>query len=109
MLATSWKPNKDATVWTFQLRRGVRFHNGKEMTSADVVASMKQYAGKGSNAGFGPFFDAVRGLGRGRYAVVFRLKAPLGTFPYLLSQTTYQAIIQPASIAAQPGRGSRAA
>ena len=103
MLATSWKPNKDATVWTFQLRRGVRFHNGKEMTSADVVASMKQYAGKGSNAGFSPFFDPSGVSAAGRYAVRFRLKAPLGTFPYLLSQTTYQAIIQPASIAAQPG------
>ena len=103
MLATSWKPNKTATVWTFHLRRGVRFHNGKEMTSADVVASMKQYAGKGSNAGFSPFFDPSGVSAAGRYAVVFRLKAPLGTFPYLLSQTTYQAIIQPASIAAQPG------
>jgi peptide/nickel transport system substrate-binding protein len=103
MLATSWKPNKTATVWTFQLRRGVRFHNGKEMTSADVVASMKQYAGKGSNAGFSPFFDPSGVSAAGRYAVRFRLKAPLGTFPYLLSQTTYQAIIQPASIAAHPG------
>ena len=103
MLATSWKPNKDATVWTFQLRRGVRFHNGKEMTSADVVASMKQYVGKGSNAGLSPFFDAAGVSPVGRYAVRFRLKAPLGTFPYLLSQTTYQAIIQPAAIAAKPG------
>ena len=102
-LAASWKPNKEATVWTFQLRKGVRFHNGKEMTSADVVASMKQYAGKGSNAGFSPFFDPSGVSAAGRYAVVFRLKAPLGTFPYLLSQTTYQAIIQPASIAANPG------
>ena len=103
MLATSWKPNKDATVWTFQLRKGVRFHNGKEMTSADVVASMKQYAGKGSNAGFSPFFDPDGVSAAGRYAVRFKLKAPLGTFPYLLSQTTYQAIIQPAAIAAKPG------
>ena len=102
-LATTWKPNKDATVWTFQLRRGVRFHNGKEMTSADVVASMKQYVGKGSNAGLAPFFDAAGVSAAGRYAVRFRLKAPLGTFPYLLSQTTYQAIIQPAAIAANPG------
>jgi peptide/nickel transport system substrate-binding protein len=102
-LATSWKANKDATVWTFQLRKGVRFHNGKEMTSADVVASMKQYVGKGSNAGLAPFFDAAGVSAVGRYAVRFRLKAPLGTFPYLLSQTTYQAIIQPASIAANPG------
>ena len=103
MLATTWKPNKDATVWTFQLRKGVRFHNGKEMTSADVVASMKQYVGKGSNAGLAPFFDAAGVSAVGRYAVRFRLKAPLGTFPYLLSQTTYQAIIQPAAIAANPG------
>ncbi len=103
MLASSWKPNKDATVWTFQLRRGVRFHNGQEMTSADVVASMKQYAGKGSNAGFSPFFDPSGVSAVGRYAVRFRLKSPVGTFPYLLSQTTYQAIIQPASIAAKPG------
>ena len=42
-LATSWKPNADATVWTFQLRKGVKFHNGKTMTAKDVVASMRQY------------------------------------------------------------------
>ena len=39
----------------------------------------------------------------GTYTVVFRLKSPIGVFPYLVSQTTYQAIIQPAAIAAQPG------
>ncbi len=103
-LAQSWRPNAEATVWTFQLRRGVRFHNGKEMTSADVVASLKQYVGaKGSNAGLSPYFDAAGVSARGRYTVVIRLKAALGSFPYLLSQTTYQAIIQPAAIAAKPG------
>lgn len=103
-LATSWKPNKDATVWTFTLRRGVRFHNGQEMTSKDVVASLKQYvAAKGSNAGLGPYYDAAGVSAKGRYGVVIRLKSPVGVFPYLLSQTTYQAIIQPASIAAKPG------
>ncbi len=102
-LATKWTPNRDASVWTFQLRRGVRFHNGKEMTSADVVACMKHYVSPGSNAGLSPFFDAAGVSARGRYTVVFRLKAPLGSFPYLLSQTTYQAIIQPASIVAKPG------
>jgi peptide/nickel transport system substrate-binding protein len=102
-LARSWSPNRDATVWTFQLRRGVRFHNGQEMTSADVVASMKHYVSPGSNAGLSPFFEPAGVSARGRYAVVFRLKAPVGAFPYLLSQTTYQAIIQPASIVANPG------
>ena len=102
-LAASWRPNANASVWTFQLRRGVRFHNGKEMTSADVVASLKHYVAKGSNAGLAPFYDAAGVSARGRYTVVVRLKSPLGAFPYLLSQTTYQAIIQPASIVAKPG------
>jgi peptide/nickel transport system substrate-binding protein len=102
-LATSWRPNADATVWTFQLRRGVRFHNGREMTSADVVACLKHYVSKGSNAGLGPSYDADGVSARGKYTVVVRLKSPTGVFPYLLSQTTYQAIIQPASIVAKPG------
>lgn len=103
-LATSWKPNKDATEWVFQLRKGVKFHNGQTMTSKDVVASMKQYVGaKESNAGLSPFFDAAGVSAVGAYAVRFKLKSPIGVFPYLLSQTTYQAIIQTAADAAKPG------
>ncbi len=104
-LATSWKPNADATVWTFQLRRGVRFHNGQLMTARDVVASMKQYVGvKESNAGLSPFFDAAGVSAVGQFGVRFKLKSSIGVFPYLLSQTTYQAIIQRASDAAKPGQ-----
>src|SRR5829696_4387062 len=28
-LALSWEPNEDATSWTFHLREGVKFHDGK--------------------------------------------------------------------------------
>ncbi len=103
-LATSWKPNADATVWTFQIRKGVKFHNGKTMTSKDVVASLKQYvSAKGSNAGLTPYFDASGVSAKGDYTVVIKLKSPIGVFPYLLSQTTYQAPIQLAATAAKPG------
>jgi peptide/nickel transport system substrate-binding protein len=101
-LATGWKPNAEATVWTFQIRRGVKFHNGKTLTARDVVASLKQYVSAGSNAGLSPFFAPSGVSARGQYTVVIRLKSPLGVLPYLLSQTTYQAIIQPAAIAAKP-------
>jgi peptide/nickel transport system substrate-binding protein len=101
-LASSWRPNGNATVWTFQIRRGVKFHNGKTLTASDVVASLKQYVRPESNAGLSTFFDPSGVSARGQYTVVIRLKAPLGVLPYLLSQTTYQAIIQPAAIAAKP-------
>jgi peptide/nickel transport system substrate-binding protein len=38
----------------------------------------------------------------GRYTVQFHLKSPNNAFPYLVSQTSYQAIIQPAAIAKKP-------
>jgi peptide/nickel transport system substrate-binding protein len=104
-LATSWKPNAEATVWTFQLRRGVKFHNGKTMTADDVVASYKQYVGNKQSQALSVFQGILEPGGvikRGPYTVEFRLEQPTGAFPYLVSQTTYQAIIQPRGFAARP-------
>src|SRR5436305_1898459 len=42
MLALSWKPNSDGSVWTFKLRQGVTFHNGQPMTADDVVYTFQQ-------------------------------------------------------------------
>jgi peptide/nickel transport system substrate-binding protein len=41
-LAESWE-NQGARVWTFRLRRGVEFHDGKPLTSADVVYSLNRH------------------------------------------------------------------
>ena len=106
-LATSWKPNADGTVWTFQLRKGVKFHNGKTMTADDVVASFKQYLSQTTSqilASLPPNLIGPEGVVKtGPYTVQFRLKSPNAAIPWLVSQTTYQAIIQPAAIAAKPG------
>jgi peptide/nickel transport system substrate-binding protein len=105
-LATSWKPNRDLTVWTFQLRKGVRFHNGKEMTADDVVASFRQYLTIKTSQIFSAIpltlLDPSGIVKTGKYTVQFRLKSPNNAFPYLVSQTTYQGIIQPAAIARKP-------
>ncbi len=41
-LAESWD-NEGARVWTFRLRRGVTFHDGKPLTPADVVFSLNRH------------------------------------------------------------------
>jgi len=41
-LATSWEANEDATVWTFKLREGVKFHDGSTFEAADVVYSLNR-------------------------------------------------------------------
>jgi peptide/nickel transport system substrate-binding protein len=106
-LATSWRPSADLKTWTFQLRRGVRFHNGRVMTADDVVASFRQYLSEETSQIYSAIPKTLLGpegvVKTGPYTVQFRLKEPNNALPYLVSQTTYQAIIQPAPIARQPG------
>src|SRR5882724_12057459 len=45
MLAESFPAvSKDELTYTFKLRHGIKFHNGKEMTSEDVVASLLRWS-----------------------------------------------------------------
>jgi peptide/nickel transport system substrate-binding protein len=47
-LAASWKQTSP-TVWVFNLRKGVKFHDGSEFTADDVVFSIKRLQGTTSN------------------------------------------------------------
>lgn len=99
-LAVSWKPNARATVWTFKLRRGVKFQNGKPFGADDVVATFKRLvdpnAGSQALSAFKGVLSpaGVRKVDDG--TVEFRLDSATASFPYLTSSTTYQAIILPA-------------
>jgi peptide/nickel transport system substrate-binding protein len=100
MLATSWSANANGTVWTFRLRQGVKFHNGKTMTADDVVYTFKQISDphNASNA-----LSTLAGIltpdGVSKVdssTVRFHLHGPNGNFPYAVSSDNYNAIIVPA-------------
>lgn len=48
LLADSW--TRQGNVWTFQLRSGIQFHNGSELTAADVVSSYQRLLQAGSSS-----------------------------------------------------------
>src|SRR5262249_58065001 len=66
MLAEGHTAIKDGLVYTFKLRQGVKFHNGKEMTSDDVVASLARW-GKQSDYGKALFSQVSECESRDRY------------------------------------------
>jgi len=82
-LAESWSMAKDGRTYTFKLRRGVKFHDGSEMTSKDVKASYDKIIfppqGVASDRqGQYVVVEAVQAPDP--YTVVFRLKWPAASF-----------------------------
>ena len=73
MLAESHTVSKDGLVYTFKLRQGIKFHNGKEMTSEDVVASLVRW-GKQSIYGKALFAQVTDVKAVDKYTVDMRLK-----------------------------------
>ncbi|PWJ92565.1 MULTISPECIES: ABC transporter substrate-binding protein [Mesorhizobium] len=100
-LAESWKPNDTGTVWTFKLRKGVKFHSGGEMKADDVVASIDRLADPANSSNALSVFSGTLQKGASKkvddYTVEFHLDAPNGNFPYMLSSDNYNAVIIPAS------------
>ena len=100
-LATTWTPNADATTWTVKLRPNVKFQSGQTMNADDVITTFKRLVtpGGGSQA-LSAFKGVLSPTGIAKtddLTVTFQLDSANASFPYLLSSTTYQAIILPAS------------
>ena len=57
MLAESWTSNEDGTVWVFQLRNDVTFHDGSPLTAQQVVNSFKRSMDLGQGGAY--IWDAV--------------------------------------------------
>ena len=100
VLAESWSPNKDGTVWTFKLRKNVKFHNGKTMTADDVVATFDRLADPDNGSNALSVFSGMLSKGGTRkvddHTVEFHLEAANGNFPYMVSTDNYNAVIVPA-------------
>src|SRR2546425_416769 len=60
-LAEFWRASRDGLTWTFTLRKGVRFHNGREVTAEDVVYSLTRLLDPRTRSGAADLFGAIKG------------------------------------------------
>ena len=84
-LAESWSVSPDGLVYEFVVRRGVKFHNGDQVTAEDVKFSFERYRGAASKT-LKEQVVAVETPSSGR--VRFRLKAPWPDFMAFYSSAT---------------------
>jgi peptide/nickel transport system substrate-binding protein len=90
--------------YTIALRKGVRFHNGKEMTSADVVPSLNRW-GKISTPGKALWKNVEAVEAKDPYTVVIHLKEPSGSLLFGLGRPNSGAAIYPKDVVAAAGDG----
>ena len=99
VLASSWSSNSTGDVWTFNIREGVKFHDGRPLTAADVVYTYRlQTNAKNASNALSALGGVLTPEGVQKvddFTVAFHLEAPNGNFPYLTSSDNYNMIILP--------------
>lgn len=93
VLAAEWGASKDAKVWTFKIRKGVQFHNGKEMTPADVLATMERHSDANSKSVMLAFMQGIDKIAIDGQNMVFNLKESNADFPFIMNDV--HLMIQP--------------
>ena len=77
-LLKDWQPSEDLKTWTLNLRRGVKFNNGHELTADDVVFTMDQWLNKDVGSSIlgmiGDYLDQTGIEKTGPYQVKLHLK-----------------------------------
>ncbi|MFF1453125.1 ABC transporter substrate-binding protein [Streptomyces sp. NPDC058274] len=101
------RPSKNATVWTYTLKKGLKYEDGTAITTADIKYGIERSFAAELSGGApylrdwliggadyqGPYKDKGKGLDSietpDERTIVFHLNKPEGEFPYLATQTQF--------------------
>lgn len=106
-LSSSWKISPDGLTYTFYLRKGVKFHHGRELTAEDVVYSLTRILNPRVKSPAAGFLDrvigsrefqegitqSVRGIvAPDKYTIVIRLSEPYTPFISILGMNKFKVL-----------------
>ncbi len=101
-LAGAMTESPDHLTYTFKLRPGIQFHNGKPMTSADVVASFDRYAKVGNQRSTLANVDRWEAPNSRTFVIIMKKVQP--TFIDALSSFSVPIVIIPAEFRDVPAQ-----
>ena len=101
VLAEGWEWSEDGLTLTFNLRKGVMFHNGQEMTAEDVKYSIDRVRNEGPRSS--EFAQVTDVVAKDKYTVEFQLSEPTAALLGALANPIAPAVIVPAGEAERQG------
>lgn len=92
-VAESYEASADAQTWTFKIRQGIEFSNGKTVTAEDVVRTLQRHSGEDTKSGALGIMRGIKEITADGDNVILELTTPNADLPYLLAD--YHLPIQP--------------
>jgi len=100
LLAKGYTLSEDSKTYTIQLREGILFHNGDEMTAEDAVASIQRCKDRGTLLGG---FNVKEIRQTGKYSLQIELFSPMGMIINALAVNRYAVVVLPKEIVEAAG------
>lgn len=102
-VAEEMSSSPDAKSWKFKIRSGIEFHNGKTLTSEDVVKSLSRHTDENSQSGALGIVQGIESMSADGDTVTLNLHTANADFPYLVAD--YHLMIQPDGGVDNPAAG----
>ncbi len=102
-LAETIEASSDAKTWSFKIRKGVQFHDGKDLTPDDVLQTMQRHSDENSQSGALGIMRGITNMKVDGDNFIVELDVGNADLPYLLAD--YHLMIQPGGGMENPGSG----
>jgi peptide/nickel transport system substrate-binding protein/oligopeptide transport system substrate-binding protein len=92
-LAQHWKASRDLLTWTFTLRKGVKFHHGREVTADDVIYSLTRIVDPRTKSGAADLLMTLRGAQDFREGKARQISGLAALDPYTIQVSLTEATV----------------
>ena len=92
-LAEKSEASPDAKQWTFNLQKGVEFHNGKTMDADDVIYTINLNRGENTKSPAKGIFEPITEIKKdGKHRITITLQSGSADFPYILAEVNLMVV-----------------